>query len=309
MDQTSCENNEVWPAEFPDDVTGERRKTREDVLLDNEHVRNNWKLQTQVEELLAKNAKLEQELKKANEENVQQKQRLDGFKGLLNDKNRIIEQKDLIINEYKANLDKKETALLPPSTAMSSSVIIPESEYSAPISISTVPIVDDTAQPVALNDLIRFYQIVKEALTCTICGQYNTRPVLLGCCHVVCQTCFVAQDESVGRRSTSQERRQGRVCPFCRYPIIGQGFPVLSLRQMAWALRCVISAFIVCEVSRNLSFLRLFSQLMNRKPLDVAVGDPYNVETDEIKHVSALQLSCHAHVNVSVTNFCIFLCC
>ena len=35
---------------------------------------------------------------------------------------------------------------------------------------------------------------------------------------------------------------------------------------------------------------------MTRQPLKAEVGDPYDVETDEIKHVKALQMAGHAHV-------------
>jgi len=191
-------------------------------------VRANWKLQTEREQLLSDKAKLEQFLKAATDEKSQLTQRIEGFKGLLNDKNRVIEQKDAIINEHKERAAASSSNLAP--TELDSSN-------------STVPIIDDTAQLVPLKDAIQFYQLVKESLTCVICSQYNTRPIVLGCCHVVCQSCFVRQDEAVGKRPTPQERRQGRVCPLCRYPIIGQGFQVLPLRQMACALRYLLLAF------------------------------------------------------------------
>lgn len=84
------------------------------------------------------------------------------------------------------------------------------------------------------------FKQMRESLICPICREVSSLPKVLGTCgHIACQNCLKQLDEvafsamtGVGGVSARQHLLVRR-CPLCRAEIIGQGFPVLALKNVA----------------------------------------------------------------------------
>ncbi|HZZ98487.1 MAG TPA: hypothetical protein VFG51_01010 [Candidatus Saccharimonadia bacterium] len=147
--------------------------------------------------------------------------------------------------------------------------------------------------------LVPVLRQVREALVCPICTEVALLPKVLGACgHVACQSCLKQLDEvafatltaSAGGASARQHL-MARRCPLCRMEIIGGGFPVHPLKEVATALvanQLIEPTDIPTAVSAHST-----QRLMEFKTM------VFEKDTPEAKHIHALQMGCYAQSQLS----------
>jgi hypothetical protein len=148
--------------------------------------------------------------------------------------------------------------------------------------------------------LVPVLRQVREALVCPICTEVSLLPKVLGPCgHIACQQCLKQLDDvafatltSSAGGASARQHLMARRCPLCRTEIVGGGFPVHSLKDVACALVCngLIEPTDTPAVALSAQSAQ---KRMEFKSLTFAK------ETAEAQHIHALQMGCYAQSQMS----------
>ncbi len=91
------------------------------------------------------------------------------------------------------------------------------------------------------EQLAHVFKQIRDVLICPICTEVAVLPKVVGACgHLACQSCLKTLDDvafssllSAGGGASARQHLMSRRCPLCRTEIIGAGFPVLPLKEIA----------------------------------------------------------------------------
>ena len=134
------------------------------------------------------------------------------------------------------------------------------------------------------------FQQLQGSMLCPICTEVAILPKVLGKCgHIACQNCLKQLDDVAFATLTSSGARQhllARRCPTCRESIIGSGFPVYPLKDIA-------STLIAAD------FIQVIDQFSIQKHIEFKAIS-FEKETPEQRHIAALQLGCYAQSELAI---------
>lgn len=139
---------------------------------------------------------------------------------------------------------------------------------------------------------------IREAITCPICTGVALFPKVVGACgHITCESCFKKMDEVTfasltgsGAPISALQHLKARRCPLCRTEIIGDGFPVHPLKDVA--------AIVANQDRINGDSMPASASASAQSAADFKTTN-YQKDSAELKRVHLLQMGCYVQAQLA----------